>query len=259
MTELEIKRVPFLGTELMAARDADGQIWAGVKWMCNGIGLSKNQTDNQIQKLQTEKVLKKGCGKFPAGVFDPNNETVAVKLDFVPLWLAKISITPTMERETPELAERLMEYQLKAKDVLAAAFMPTVNNNMQLSKELQAIFMLDSRTMKHEERIAALEESMVIDYGQQRVLASRVNAVVIAALGGKNAPAYCNKNVRGRIYSECNRDIQSWFNVNSRSNIQRKRFDEAVDYIQNWHPSTNLSMLIQQTNRQTEIVGNAKS
>ena len=29
--ELEIKRVPFMGTELMAARDQDGQIWAGVR------------------------------------------------------------------------------------------------------------------------------------------------------------------------------------------------------------------------------------
>lgn len=124
MNELQVKNVPFLGTELMAAQDASGQVWAGAKWMCNGIGLSKNQTDNQIQKLQTEKVLKKGCGKFPAGVFDLHNETVAVKLDFVPLWLAKITITPTMEQETPELAERLEQYQLRAKDVLAAAFLP---------------------------------------------------------------------------------------------------------------------------------------
>ena len=29
--ELEIKRVPFMGAELMAARDTDGQIWAGVR------------------------------------------------------------------------------------------------------------------------------------------------------------------------------------------------------------------------------------
>ena len=53
-----------------------------------------------------------------------NQETLCLKLDFVPLWLAKISITPTMEQETPDLAETLMEYQLKAKDVLAAAFLP---------------------------------------------------------------------------------------------------------------------------------------
>lgn len=50
--------------------------------------------------------------------------TLCLKLDYVPLWLAKIAITPRMERETPELAARLEQYQLKAKDVLAAAFLP---------------------------------------------------------------------------------------------------------------------------------------
>ena len=117
------------------------------------------------------------------------------------------------------------------------------------SKELQAIFMLDNRTVQHEQRISALEDSMVVDYGQQRTLASQVNAVVIEALGGADSPAYHNKNIRGRTYSECNHDIQKWFRVNSRSNIPKKRFDEAVEYIQNWHTSTNLSMTIQQANQ----------
>lgn len=117
------------------------------------------------------------------------------------------------------------------------------------SKELQAIFMLDSRTVQHEQRISALEDSMVVDYGQQRTLASQVNAVVIEALGGADSPAYRNKNIRGRTYSECNHDIQKWFRVNSRSNIPKKRFDEAIEYIQSWHTSTNLSMTIQQTNQ----------
>lgn len=121
------------------------------------------------------------------------------------------------------------------------------------SKELQAIFMLDSRTMKHEERITALEENMVVDYGQQRTLASQVNTVVIDALGGADSPAYRDKNVRGRAYSECNRDIQKWFRVNSRNNIPRKRFDEAMEYIQRWRPSTNMSMIIRQTNLQMQI------
>lgn len=75
-----------------------------------------------------------------------------------------------------------MEYQLKAKDVLAAAFMPTEGGYTKFSKELQAIFMLDNRTVQHEQRITALEERMVVDYGQQRTLASQVNTVVIEAL-----------------------------------------------------------------------------
>lgn len=123
------------------------------------------------------------------------------------------------------------------------------------SKELQAIFMLDRRTVEHEQRIAALEESMVVDYDQQRTLAAQVSAVVIAALGGKGSPAYHDKNVRGRTYSECNRDIQNWFRVNSRNNIPRKRFDEAVEYIQKWRPSTNVSMIIRQTNQQMQLCG----
>lgn len=123
------------------------------------------------------------------------------------------------------------------------------------SKELQAIFMLDHRTVEHEQRITALEENMVIDYSQQRTLAAQVNTVVIAVLGGKGAPAYHDKSVRGRTYSECNRDIQNWFRVNSRNNIPCKRFDEAVEYIQKWRPSTNVSMIIRQTNRQVQLCG----
>lgn len=253
MNELEIKRVPFMGTELMAARDADGQIWVGVRWMCAGIGLNENQSRAERKKIQADKALSKGGSNLTLPTKGGNQEVLCPKLDFVPLWLAKISITLTMEQDAPELAARLMEYQLKAKDVLAAAFMPTTGGYTKFSKELQAIFMLDNRTVQHEQRISALEDSMVVDYGQQRTLTAQVNTVVVAALGGSDSPAYHDKNVRGRTYSECNRDIQNWFRVNSRNNIPRKRFDEAVEYIQRWRPSTNMSMLIQQTNQQTHI------
>ena len=37
----------------------------------------------------------------------------------------KISITPTMRENNPELVEKLVNYQLKAKDALAAAFLPS--------------------------------------------------------------------------------------------------------------------------------------
>lgn len=60
MNKLEIKRVPFLGTDLMAARDESGQIWAGVSYICNGIGLNKNEKDRQVKNVQADRVLKKG-------------------------------------------------------------------------------------------------------------------------------------------------------------------------------------------------------
>lgn len=60
MKDLEVRKVPFMGTELMAARDNDGQIWAGVRWMCDGIGFSEGQRKRQIANIQEDTVLSKG-------------------------------------------------------------------------------------------------------------------------------------------------------------------------------------------------------
>lgn len=124
MKELEVKRVPFMGTDLMAAKDESGTIWAGVRWMCDGMGLSKGQRDRQITNINADSVISKGAANLRLPTAGGKQSVLCLKLDFVPLWLAKINITPAMQAETPELAERLEAYQLKAKDVLAAAFLP---------------------------------------------------------------------------------------------------------------------------------------
>lgn len=127
----------------------------------------------------------------------------------------------------------------------------------KLSKEMQALFMLDNRTQRQEERLTALENTMTVDYNQQRVLRKSISRSVISALGGEDAPAYIDNHVRSKVYSECNHDVQDWFRVNSVGNIPRKRFDEDVEYIQRWKPSTNTVMLIQQTNGQTSLFDRA--
>lgn len=127
---MEIKTVNFLGSNLLAAKDDSGQVWAGVSHICKGIGLNKNQKDNQTCKVQNDKILKNGVSKFDAGVFDPNNETIGLKLEFIPLWLAKISITPNMKKNQADVADRLLQYQLKVKDVLADAFTSESNKNI---------------------------------------------------------------------------------------------------------------------------------
>lgn len=126
--ELVVKEVEFMGDMLMAAKDSNGNIWAGVSYFCNALGMSKGQKDRQVTNVQKDETLKRGCFKFEAGVFDVANEIVALRIDFIPLWLAKISITDTMKREHPELADKLLEYQLKAKDVLAQAFITQYKN-----------------------------------------------------------------------------------------------------------------------------------
>ncbi len=124
MKDLVVKSVDLFGDSVITAQDREGNIWAGVTYFCKALGMSKNQRDAQVDKVQLDKTLSKGCGKFPAGVFDSSNETYALRLDFVPIWLAKITITDKMQKDHPELADKLLNYQLKAKDVLAAAFLP---------------------------------------------------------------------------------------------------------------------------------------
>lgn len=60
MNDLIIKNVDLFGDTIVAAQDAEGNIWAGVKWFCNGIGLSRGQANGEIVKIQEDLVLKKG-------------------------------------------------------------------------------------------------------------------------------------------------------------------------------------------------------
>lgn len=124
MDDLMIKNVDVFGDTIMAVQDTDGIIWAGVSFFCKALGMSDTQRDTQVEKIRTDKTLSKATRKFPGGVFGTTNEAYALKLDFVPLWLAKISITKRMEKEHPDLADKLLQYQLKAKDILADAFLP---------------------------------------------------------------------------------------------------------------------------------------
>lgn len=100
----------------------------------------------------------------------------------------------------------------------------------------------------HEDRIKNLESNMVIDYGQQQTLRQHVNKAVLNALGGKDTEAYAY--ISKVVFSECNRDLQDRFKVNSRNNIPRKRYEEAIDYVDNWEPKTNTKLKIDEYNRQ---------
>jgi len=230
--ELEIKRVPFMGAELMAARDTDGQIWAGVSYICNGIGLNKNEKDRQVKNVQADRVLKKGCVKFDAGVFDPNNQTVAIKLDFVPLWLAKISITPTMQAEAPYLAERLEAYQLQAKDILAAAFLPvnSVPALDTLSPELRLLINLELKQKEQDKAIEAVNQKVdgirdvvVLSPNSWREECRKLLAKVAQARGGGGAYQEVNAEVFQLVDERARVSLETRL-----TNKRRRMADEGV-------------------------------
>ena len=100
----------------------------------------------------------------------------------------------------------------------------------------------------HEERIEKLENTMTIDYGQQKYISDLVSKVVIKVLGGKKSNAY--DEIGKKVFAECNRDVKTYFDVNARGNIPKLRYQEAVEYIKEWTPCTNTKMMIRDCNAQ---------
>lgn len=116
------------------------------------------------------------------------------------------------------------------------------------SPEMKAILMHDKKLVKIDNRVTDLENHMTIDYGEQVVLGDEVNKAVLDALGGKYSNAY--NEIGKKVFAECNRDLKHYFHVNARNNVPKKRYEEAVQYIQRWKPCTNTQIQIRDCNAQ---------
>ena len=93
MNDLMLKNVDVLGDSIMAAKDEEGNVWAGIRWFCQGLGFSKGQIDRQIKNIQKDTALSKGASNLTLPTNGGKQEVFCIKLDFIPLWLAKITIT----------------------------------------------------------------------------------------------------------------------------------------------------------------------
>nr|DAG65989.1 MAG TPA: hypothetical protein [Bacteriophage sp.] len=116
---------------------------------------------------------------------------------------------------------------------------------MTIAEQIQ---LLALGNQNHEERIEKLENTMTIDYGQQKYISDLVSKVVIEVLGGKKSNAY--DEIGKKVFAECNRDVKTYFDVNARNNIPKLRYQEAVEYIKEWTPCTNTKMMIRDCNAQ---------
>ena len=112
-----MKVIKFNNDEVLTTLE-NGKIYVSVKHICKNLGMNKSQSDHQIQKLRNDHTLKQGCLKIQAGVFDPDNSTLGIELEFLTIWLVKINPA----RFNEELKQKLLDYQLHCKDILADEF-----------------------------------------------------------------------------------------------------------------------------------------
>lgn len=147
-----------------------------------------------------------------------------------------------------------LESAKRFKHWVTSEVLPTLRKTGSYQKPMSPVEMMRIQLGMiddHEDRITDLEQNMTIDYGQQMVLGDVVKKAVLNALGGKDSNAY--HEVGKKVFAECNRDLKHYFRVNARNNVPKKRFDEAVQYAENWQPCTNTKMSIAQSNAQMNL------
>ncbi len=257
MNNLIVKSVDVLGSSIMAAKDKDGHIWAGVSYFCKALGMNNIQKDTQVDKVKTDKTLNKGYRKFPVGIFDQSNETIAIRLDFIPIWLAKISITKRMEKDHPELADKLLEYQLKAKDILAAAFLPKQSmprTSMELLElHYQALKEVNKEVQEVKEDLEQFKQDMPVLGIEENKITSAVKKAGVKILGGKNSNAYNDKSLRSKLYSDMYRELKRQFDVTTYKAIKRSQCSLALSVIETYKPPLALEEQIQSCNAQMQF------
>ncbi len=266
MDSLMVKSVDVLGSQIMAAQDNDGIIWIAVRWMCDALNMTEGQMKRQIKNIQNDElfsgsgsnqILNKGSGE---------RDVFCLKLDYIPMWLAKINITQKTKEERPEFSKKLLEYQLKAKDILAAAFLPKQKSEPQtLQQQIQLIAKGTDELYQRVDNIQAEVESIKSDLPILPLEAEKIVKSVkrrgVEVLGGKESPAYNDRGLRQKLYNDLYADLKHNFDVRTYKAIRRKDADKAAQIVKEYKPPLFLLEQIENANAQQrlELEGGAPS
>ena len=118
MNDLITKEIEFYGGKIVSIIKNE-KIYVSVKSVCENLKMTEGQMKNQRNKIQNDELLKLGLKFVPVDTGFGIKEILMIELDYLPIWLAKINPA----RFDESLKQKLMIYQLRAKDVLAEAFL----------------------------------------------------------------------------------------------------------------------------------------
>lgn len=219
---MEQKLVNFNGAELLGVKANDGKVYVGVRWVCEGIGLSEGQVKAERKRIQEDYTLVGSGRNFVLNGNAGARDVLAIELDFLPLWLAKITITPNMKEKQPKVADKLKNYQLKAKDVLAQAFIhnPTTQY-LALSEEDRAIAYFSELKEKKQLQLQIEENKPLIDFANT-ALKSDDNILV-----RELSKIINNKGIaigEGRLYDK----LREWKLI-----LKKNKYNEPSQYAMN--------------------------
>ncbi|AJA42557.1 anti-repressor (endogenous virus) [Clostridium phage phiCT453B] len=100
-----------------------------------------------------------------------------------------------------------------------------------LSKELQAVFILDRKTQEIEDRVNDLEDNMPLFNVECKELQALVRKIGTRTLGGYGSPAYKDNSLRGKVYADIQHQLKRQFGVSRYEAIKRSQLNSAKEIV----------------------------
>ena len=119
----------------------------------------------------------------------------------------------------------------------------------QLRLQYQVIEEHEGRIDKIESQLERLEISPV----QRKAIQNARHRRVSELLGGKKSEAYKDASFRARVYSEMGRAFNNYFDVPAYDCTPKNRFKEALEIIESYNLSVELTMELKRINNQIDF------
>ncbi|MCT1179894.1 ORF6N domain-containing protein [Lactococcus lactis] len=94
------------------------------------------------------------------------------------------------------------------------------------------------------DRVSDLEENAPLSAGEYNYIGSRITQRVNEVAHGYSS---ITQKQRGELYKDINRGVKVVTGISTRTQLRAKHFDTAMDFINNWEPSTATKMQLRQT------------
>lgn len=238
----EVKGIPFNDSTLLGIKDQNGQVWLAIRKTCADIGLSDGQTRRQLANLKDDLIFKKAITNLRYPSNGGEQETTCINEKFVTLWLAKISLTPTMQKKNPEAVKKLLEYQLKAAKVLHDAFYATEEQKEAFHSELGLdgriegmqvqINNMENMLCEQMEKLDSVMDNMTLSTRQQQKLYKAAKDRINHLLGGAHSKEYKGKSKS--YFINLWNAFKEKYSTGSYKDLNPKYYDEAFDFIAEW-------------------------
>lgn len=165
------------------------------------------------------------------------------------------------QSRNPDIKEKAERFEVWVFDEVLPSLRQTGHYEMpNMSRELQAIIMIDRKQVQMEERMDKLEFDIPLYGAEADELSNHVKRKGVKVLGGKQSEAYKDAEIRSKLYRDIYDQIKREFGIYDDSGkpksykaLKRKYIADAHELIDYYEVPTYLEELIEMANAQMNL------